>query len=288
LKSRSLDDGRGELTDRATQQWVKLTGRRVDLAECPWLRGPVGKATGIGSSYFEELATEQGLEIQRSGEARGLVANLELLRGPGFDPSAVDSRVRDFYERTSEYDLEAWSEWCGAFRPFGHLLAWMFSRRLQQLNVPLNPLDTSRGTRSEVLQLVTPATREVRFTAWLRHLRQTGNVLYAGTYGITSVPGHAGPCLQVVFPLPTGNGIVVLRPSVDDSGTLTVTSAGRGFGDPGFYFTVHRPAGVWARYVRTMQESIRVYPDGDDVRADHTLKLWRQVFMRLHYRMRLR
>lgn len=37
-----------------------------------------------------------------------------------------------------------------------------------------------------------------------------------------------------------------------------------------------------------MRESIRVYPDGSDVRADHTMTLWGQVFMRLHYRMRRR
>src|SRR5258706_6151803 len=75
VKSRSLD-GPGALTDRATQQWVKLTGRRVDLAEGPWLRGPIGKPTGIGRSYFEDLAAEQGLQLRRSREPRGLVASL--------------------------------------------------------------------------------------------------------------------------------------------------------------------------------------------------------------------
>ena len=40
--------------------------------------------------------------------------------------------VAQFYERTSEYDIDAWSEWSGPFRPLGSLLASLFSRRLEQ------------------------------------------------------------------------------------------------------------------------------------------------------------
>jgi hypothetical protein len=77
---------------------------------------------------------------------------------------------------------------------------------------------------------------------------------------------------------------------VDETGALTVTSAGRHFGDPGFYFTVHRSEGrMWARYVRAMTESIRVYAAGaGEVRADHTMWFAGLTFMRLHYRLRPR
>lgn len=281
---------RGHLVDWSTQQWVRVTGRRVDLAASPWLYGPVGPPTGIGGDFFERWAPQAGLAVRRDGEPRGLLPDFGRLRGASFDPELVHPDVRDFYERTSDYDLEAWSEWCGAFRPFGRALALVFSRRLQQLNVPLDPLDTSKGTTSEVLHLVEPGTSRVVMAAWVRHLKASGNVLYAGAYSICTVPGHADPCIQVAFPLPTGNALVLLRPSVDAAGALTVTSAGRGFGESGFYFTVHRPGNrMWARYVRTMQESIRVYADEDaDVRADHTMWLWGRVFLRLHYRLRRR
>jgi len=282
--------GRGNLLDWGTQEWVRATGRRVDLASTPWLRGPVGSVTGIGGDFFSRWAPQAGLEVRRDGAARGLLPDFSLLRGPSLEPEQVHPAVRHFYEQTSEYELEAWSEWCGAFRPFGRALAFLFSRRLQQLNVPIDSLDTSRGTTSEVLHLRGPASGRVVMAAWVRHLRATGNVLYAGAYSICRVPGHTDPCVQVAFPLPTGNALVILRPSVEPDGALTVTSSGRTFGDPGFYFTVYRDGErAWARYVRTMQESIRVYPgDGADVRADHTMWLWGQVFLRLHYRMRPR
>ena len=281
---------RSAFGDRATQQWVKLTGRRVSLDECPWLQGPIAGPTGVGRSFFHDLATREGWTLRDSGSPRGLLTSLDLLAGPTFNPSQVHPVVRAFYEQTSEFELDAWAEWCGAFRPFGRLLAALFSRRLQQLNVPLDPLDTSHGTSSEVLQLVDPGTGQVALTAWVRQLQRSGHVLYAGSYSTCRVPGHPDPCIKVVFPLPTGNGLVVLRPSVDAEGALTVTSSGRRFGDPGFYFTVHRPGPrIWARYVRAMTEAIRVYASGArEVRADHTMWFGGLVFLRLHYRLRPR
>jgi hypothetical protein len=91
----------------------------------------------------------------------------------------------------------------------------------------------------------------------------------------------------VVFPLPNGNAIVLMRPIAHRDGSLSVVSAGDGFGGPGFYFTVHRDGAVWARYVESLKESIHVYgAEGGTVRADHVLRLWGATFLRLHYRMR--
>jgi len=96
--------------------------------------------------------------------------------------------------------------------------------------------------------------------------------------------------VKVVFPLPNGSAIVIMRPESDPDGSLIVRSAGARFGDPGFYFFVEQePGRGWARYVRTLQESIRVYADGaGTLRADHDLRIWATRFLRLHYRMRRR
>lgn len=81
-----------------------------------------------------------------------------------------------------------------------------------------------------------------------------------------------------------------MRPVAEPDGSLSLVSAGSGFGEPGFYFTVHGQRGVvWARYLRALRETIRVYsaPEGG-VRADHVLALWGATFLRLHYRLRRR
>ena len=280
-----LGEDRGNAADWTTQLWVRCTGRRIELGELPWLAGPVGETTAIGRDYFDRLGAREGLVTRRS-ESGGLLPTLDALAAPGLDPARIHPAVRAFYERTGEYEMESWAEWCGAFRPFGRLLALLFSRRLQQLNVPLSGLDVRLGTTSEVIQLVAPESGEVRYTGWLRTLRATGNVLYAGSYSVAKVPGFERPCVKVVFPLPNGNAQIFLRPDAAEDGSLTVTSSGRTFGDPGFYFTVHRRERAWARYVRTMRESIRVFADGADVRADHVMWLWGATFLRLHYRLR--
>jgi hypothetical protein len=276
----------GALVDRVTQFWVRATGRRVDLAASPWLEGPIGKTDRIGTTVFDELIANRG---QRS-DSRETVG---LLRADDVSDSALHldgtaPEVRSFYFETSRFDLDSWAQWAGIFRPFGWLLAVIFSRRLQQLNVPLSSLDTSRGMSSNVFAVVDHAGRH-QFTAWVRQLRATGNVIYAGAYSTAIVPAGAMVCVRVVFPLPNGNAIVLMRPVVNADGSLTLISSGEGFGAPGFYFTVHgRDGQVTARYVKSLRESIRVFVADGEVRADHQLSLWGRTFLRLHYQCRKR
>ncbi|MES2570791.1 MAG: hypothetical protein V4710_12165 [Verrucomicrobiota bacterium] len=254
----------------------------------PWLAGPIAPTTGIGPDYFAALADAEGLLLHQPNSGAGILSDFATLRGESFEPSSIHPGVIRFYEQTSAYELDAWAEWCGLFRPFGWLLAVLFSRRLQQLNVPLSGLDTSKGLTSEVLQFIDPSTGLSRHTAWFRRLRGSGNVLYAGFYSVCTLPGRADPCVKVVFPLPNGNAIVVMRTECLADGSFVVTSAGNGFGEPGFYFTVHgNPCTIWARYVRALRESIHVFPaENGFIRADHVLTYFGMTFLRLHYRMR--
>jgi hypothetical protein len=275
----------GSFIDRLTQRWVQVTGREVDLTHEGWLDGPVGEPQGIGRDYFQKFAEKHAMQIKK-GCGAGLLPDFSTLKSSCFDPATIADEVVDFYQRTHAYSLDAWSEWCGIIRPFGFLLAMIFSRRLQQLNVPLSSLDTSRGITSEVLQLVEPSSGRVRFTAWLRELLGTGNVLYAGAYSTCRIPRYEGLCVKVVFPLPNGNAMVIMRPVAHPDRSFSVLSHGEGFGDAGFYFTVHSKRGVRARYLKSLREGIRVYrAEENTVRADHTLSLWGITFLRLHYRM---
>jgi hypothetical protein len=277
---------RGALVDRATQIWVVASGRRVRLAGTPWLRGPTGATDRIGPDYFERLAASTGL-VLRTDASTGLMRDFDRLAGPGFDPSAVDPRVRDFYEHTASYQLDVWSEWSAAFRPFGALLAVLFSRRLEQMNVPLRSLSTRLGMSSEVVQLVRPDTGEIESTGWVRRNPATAETVYVGSYSVADVPGHPAPCVRVVFPLPNGNATVVLRVANGPNGALVLESSGARFGDAGFYFLVARSADeVSVRRVGSFRERIEVYvDDAGTLRTDHVFTLWRRTFLRLHYRI---
>jgi hypothetical protein len=278
---------RGRLVDWATQRWVRATGRRVTWSEFPWLAGPTGDVDVIGTDFFHRYAERQDWSVIESGASRGLLEKLADLAGPTCKTDEVHREIADFYECTSEYTFDVWSEWSNIFKPFGGMLSSVFSQRLEQLNVPLSPLDTRLGITSKVLTLVDRCGRRQN-AAWVRQTVATGRALYVGSYTTCRVPGFNGVCIKVAFPLPNGYALVIMRPESHDDGSLTVRSAGKRFGDPGFYFVVQgeRESGC-ARYVSSLKESIHVFADSaGELRADHDLQLWGIHFLRLHYRMR--
>lgn len=282
-----LGERRGYLVDWLTQVWATRTGRIVDLREEPWLRGPIGETRSIGEEYLAQLARKADQTVRVNAPGSGLMGRFDDLRADGFDPTRVDPRIREFYERTVDYRLDLWSYWCRCIRPFGWLITYVFSRRLQQLNLPISPLEPCRGITSDVVQLSDRSTGEVRTTGWLRRFNVTGEVIYVGIYSVAQ-PRHApGPCVKVVFPIPNGSASVFLKPVVKQDGSLELLSAGRRFGDPGFYFVVRQSEEtVWAKYIPAMTESIHVYVDNrDDLRADHVFRLWGMWFLKLHYAM---
>ncbi len=262
-----------------------LMGRRVEPDEIGWLMGPFGFVDVIGASHIERLADEEGLEVRRCTERAGLLESMSDV----LDDEALvrlNPRIRAFYEGTTGYDLDIWTAWTPFFGIGGRLIQRLYSRRLRQLDLPQDPLDTARGMESVVIKLVDPATGEVRHTAWHRVLKSTGQVVYSGYYSGCRPPGR-GTCMRVVFPLPRGNATVVLEPEVTETGGLNLHSRGEKFGDPGFYFLlVDKKGRHFAQYIRTFREKIALDEDDEGVlRTDHTLTLWRRTMLRLHYRI---
>lgn len=228
------------LLDRATQAWVRRTGRRVDLAEHPWLDGPVGGETVIGEEWIAAHARTLGATLSRAPEA-GLLRSFATLDGPGFSSNQLHPEVVDFYERTARWRLELWSRWSPLLRPGGMLVASLFARRLQQLNLPTDPLAASRGITSAVLPM-TAGDGRVLGTVWQRTLRATGETLFGGFYGVTRLPLTRRPSIRVVFPLPNGSLSVFLRPEQGPGGALRLHSPPGRFGEDGAYLLV-RSAG---------------------------------------------
>ncbi|MCB9716984.1 MAG: hypothetical protein H6712_24210 [Myxococcales bacterium] len=280
-----LGERRGHLVDWVTQRWVQLTGRRIALADAPWLRGPAGSTRGIEADFFERWGRAHDLRVLPSHPEDGLIDGMQALASSGFDPAAVDPRIHDFYAHTAAFDLRIRSRWSGPFRAVGWLIARLFARRLAQLNLPLSDRELRGGMESRIVRLGDAQGRGLH-TAWVRTSVRTGLPVFVGRYGTTTIPGHPGPCIQVVFPLPNGNAIVILRPRVDPEGGLSLVSDGSRFGDPGFYFTVTAEHGqVWARYVRTMKEQLSLRVQDEVIVARHRFAVFGLPFLELRYRI---
>jgi hypothetical protein len=243
--------------------------------------GPV-----IGDGAYEEVAANEGLTIERHAARGGLVPDFRALDGDGFDSQQLDPQIRDFYEHTAEFAMDVWSRTYFPASVALALLVTTISRQVNQLNFPLSPLDTALGMDSEIIVMRAP-DRSVRYTGWFRTLAgKSERTLYTEFYMTERAPAERAPCVKVVFPMPSGNATVVLRPSVK-GGALELDSSGPRFGSAGFYRVQARDAErvrVWR--IRTLKEHFRVYVDGKGaLRCDHAVRFLGLPVLRLHYKM---
>jgi hypothetical protein len=262
---------------------IRLFGRVVRLSDEPWLAGPIG-GDYIGDLPYEELARGENLTLVR--HQGGLLPTATALDGPSFHSSDLKPDIRRFYEQTADYRMDVWSD---TFFP-GKIGLWLLvttlSRKVNQLNFPLDALATARGVDGDIV-LLKESDGRVRYVGWYRRLVAAGRALYSGFYMTQKVPHFENPCVKVVFPMPDGNATVLLRPSVDEDGNLRLSSNGTRFGDAGFYRVQkldHDRVRVWR--VRSLREDFLVYLDSDQVlRCDHAVSFLGMRVVQLHYRI---
>ncbi len=273
------------ILDKTTQLWVKWTGKQISPEKYAWLLGPIGDTDMISDQFVEHLAREEGLKVERPTRDAGLLDQFQDLELSEGDMTRLSPEIIDFYTNTTNYKIEFWSSWKGVFRWFGWILAMLFSRRLKQLNLPLDPMEASKGLESQILKLKNK--RGTVWTVWYRILNATNRVIYSGVYTHCKHPESGQRLLKVVFPLPNGNAAVVMKMEVKQDGSFLLSSEGRKFGDHGFYFTLtDRKGKYWARFVKAMHEWIHVYVDEQGVlRTDHQLNFHGVRFLELHYKL---
>jgi hypothetical protein len=262
---------------------IRLCGRRYTPRDVSWLLGPIGGAT-IGDRPYEEVARAEQLSIERLATTGGLLPDFAVLASGSFDPTRVDPRIRDFYEHTARYRLDTWATAYFPARLALWLLVTTISRRVQQLDLPLDGLDTARGIASEII-LLRDSSGAVRYTGWFRRRVHDGRVLFTGFYMTQQIPADDVACVKAVFPMPDGNATVVLRPVNDGTG-FRLTSVGTGFGDAGFYRVQRSGDGMRIWRVAHLHDTFHVYIDQEGcVRGDHEIRFLGVGVITLHYRM---
>lgn len=267
--------------DLATRRWWRLVGRRVDLGgRESWLAAPMSSGPVVGTSWVGSPGTPQPGDDPDAG----LLADFDALAGPRFDPGIVDAAIRSFYGHTGQWAIDVWSQWSPLFQPAGALVAALFSRRVQQLALPVQPLAVSRGMESTVIPLLSADGRQ-EAAAWVRTLRATGETVFSGRYAVAHLPDDPQPMVHVAFPLENGNLQVYLEPRNHGSGGFSLVSGRGAFGQPGAYVVVAHARGHSAARV-PIHERFDLYVDEQGVlRTDHRLQMGRATALRLHYRM---
>lgn len=277
----------GRLLEIVIEWMVILLGRRVSRVEEPWLNCPLGDAVVIGAGVYEQIAQDENLEMRMVPDA-GLIGDFDTLRGPAFDPSAVHARVRHFYEHASQYQLEAWSEIALIGKFFLWLLVEFISERMDQLNFPISPLEMAHGMTSQVIQLREKTAGRLVYTGWLRKMKSSGLVMFAGIYSVAKIPREVNPVVKVTFP-DRGSANVYLVPLNHPDGSFGLDSSGSGFGRSGFYRVIASgKEHLRVRNFKTLHERFHVYEDKEGVlRTDHKISFLGMTIVRLHYKMTL-
>ena len=271
--------------DLATRTFWRVTGRPVDLAGSEaWLTAPMHDGQTIGDGWLQAAATALGGTVREHADGGGLVPDLAELDGTCFRAADLRPEVRHFYEHTSEWRMEVWTQWNPLFAPGGELVSRFFGRRVQQLALPTRPLDVARGMDSRVVGILDADGRQ-RAAGWIRTLRSSGEYVYSGCYSSRTLPGSGQPSVHVAFPLEAGNVQVLLRPRALPDGSLELSSPSGAFGEDGAYVVVADRGGHHAARA-PIHEEFRVYVDPDGVlRTDHLLRLWSATVVRLHYKL---
>jgi len=100
---------------------LSLLAERVRPEDVPFVVPLASQTRYVGTGYVRSLAEILGGTYTPDVKDIGIVASLDELAGPSFDPSAVDPLVREFYEHTTRFALDIVPQWRAWVRP-GYLL----------------------------------------------------------------------------------------------------------------------------------------------------------------------
>ena len=262
---------------------VSLLAERVHPEDVPFVVPLASQTRYVGTGYVRSLAEVLGGTYTPDVKDIGIVASLDELAGPSFDPAGVDPLVREFYEHTTRFALDIVPEWRAWVRPGYLLYRTLLARPLGQANVPMSQREVQRGVHSRI-DTITGADGTVAVRGWIRSLADTDEPIYVGIY--TTYRHEGRGYVSVGFPLPQASFTATLAPSAREGGGLVLNSRSE-LDQPGHYLTYIDPqtAELTTAVVRGFAERLDVHADGGVLRAEHAFWVFGFPFLVLRYRM---
>jgi hypothetical protein len=280
---------------------VSLLAERAKAADLPFVVPLASQTSYVGTDYVRSLAGVLGGVYSPDVADIGIVASLDELAGPSFDPAGVDPLVREFYEHTTRFALDIVPQWRLWVRPGYLLYRTLLARPLGQANVPMSQREAQRGVRSRI-DTISDVDGTVSVRGWIRSRADTGEPIYVGIY--TTYRREGRGYVSVGFPLPQASFTATLAPAVRVAGNGQASSGQASSGpgglvldsrseldQPGHYLT-YIDAGtgeLTTATVRGFAERLDVYADpasgSGELRAEHAFWVFGFPFLVLHYRI---
>jgi hypothetical protein len=263
---------------------LSLLAERVRAEDVPFVVPLASQTRYVGTGYVRSLAQLLGGTYTPDVADIGIVASLDALAGPSFDPAGVDPLVREFYEHTTRFALDIVPQWRMWVRPGYLLYRTLVARPLGQANVPMSQREAQRGVRSRIDTITGLPDRSETIRGWIRSAADTGEPIYVGIYTTYRRSGYG--YVSVGFPLPQASFTATLAPSARPDGGLVLNSRSE-LDQPGHYLTYVDPVSsdLTTLGVRGFAERLDVFVSDGELRAEHAFWVFGFPFLVLHYRM---
>jgi hypothetical protein len=263
---------------------VSLLAERVGAEDLPFVVPLEARSRYVGTGYVKALAEVLSGTYTPDAADVGIVATLDELSGPEFDPDAVDPQVREFYEHTTRFSLDIAPEWRRWVRPGYLLYRSVLARPLGQASVPMNQREALRGIRSRIDTITLDRDDVVAVRGWIRSFADNDEPIYVGIY-TTYRHGGRG-YVSVGFPIPQASFTATLVPRSRPDGGLALTSRSD-LDHPGHYLTYVDPVtrALTVLAVHGFAEQLDVYVKAGELRAEHAFWVFGIPFLVLHYRI---
>jgi hypothetical protein len=264
---------------------IGLLAERATADELPFVVPIAARGGHVGREWLRELADQLGGVYVRDASDVGIVASLDDLAGPEFEPARVDPLVREFYERTTRFHLDILPTWRRWVRPGYLAYVNLVARRLGQANVPMNQRQAQRGVVSRIDTIDVDDDGVVDVRGWVRSYADDGEPIYVGVY--TTYRHEDRGYVSVGFPVPAGNLTATLSPRNRRHGGLTLTTRSD-LAHPGHYLSYLDEATgeLTTLDVAGFSEELDVYVERGRLIADHAFWLFGWPFLVLRYDMR--
>jgi hypothetical protein len=264
------------------RELVRVMAEEVPASELRYVVPFEARSRYVGGDYVEQLAKTRGGTFRRNPPDVGILASLDSLQGPTFNPNRVHPLIREFYEHTSRFRLSIIPEWRRWMKPGYELFKLVVAEPLGQAAIPSNIEEAQRGMVSTIDTITLEGNDEIDIRGWIRTFADSGKPIYVGIY--TSFRHDDRGYVSVGFPIPSANFTATLLP--------------RNAGDHDFFLTSRTELEFPGHYLSSVdserdaltvlkllyfQEQIFVYVTDGELRTDHSFYLAGQRFLTLHY-----
>jgi hypothetical protein len=261
---------------------VRIMAEEVPAADLAYVVPFEARSRYVGAGYVEQLAEVRGGTFRRNPPDVGILASLDALRGPTFDPGRVHPLIREFYEHTSRFKLSIVPEWRQWMKPVYEVFKRVVAEPLGQAAIPSNIEEAQRGMVSTIDTIDLDGDEVIDIRGWIRTFADSGKPIYVGIY--TSFRHDGRGYVSVGFPIPSSNFTATLEPCNEGAGDLVLSSRSE-LPFPGHYLSSvdsERDALTVIKLL-SFEERIHVFVRDGDLRTEHSFSLAGVRFLTLHY-----